>query len=63
MTTYECNKCGKGVNATWAKCNTALVNDIIIKEDKTEVQISKCPNDYGKIKSPICCGQDMSFSI
>ena len=25
-----------------------------------DVQISKCPNDHGKIKSPLCCGQDMS---
>ena len=51
-----------GVNATCAKCNSALVNDIIIKEDGTEVQVSKCPNEHGKIKSPMCCGQDMSYS-
>ena len=39
-----------------------LVNDHINKDDGTTVQISKCPNDHGKIKSPICCGQDMSCS-
>jgi hypothetical protein len=27
------------------------------------VQISKCPNDHGKIKSPLCCGQDMSCTV
>jgi len=27
------------------------------------VQISKCPNDHGKIKSPLCCGQDMSCAV
>jgi hypothetical protein len=32
-------------------------------EDGTEVQISKCPNGHGKIKSPMCCGQDMSCTI
>ena len=30
--------------------------------DGNKVQISKCPNDHGKIKSPLCCGQDMSCS-
>ena len=41
MTTYECSKCSMGVNATCSKFNSALVNDIIIKEDATEVQVSK----------------------
>ena len=31
--------------------------------DGRNVQISKCPNGHGKIKSPLCCGQDMSCSI
>ena len=63
MTTYECSQCGMGVNATCAKCNSPLVNDIIVKEDGTEIQVSKCPSEHGKIKSPMCCGQDMSCSI
>ena len=62
MATYECSKCGMGVNATCAKCNSALVNDVIIKEDTTQIQVSKCPNEHGKIKSPMCCGQDMNYS-
>ena len=32
-------------------------------DDGTTVQISKCPNDHGKIKSPLCCGEDMSCSV
>jgi hypothetical protein len=32
-------------------------------DDGNEVQISKCPNDHGKIKSPLCCGQDMSCKV
>ena len=63
MATYECKKCGMSVNASCAKCNEPLVNDHILKDDGTTVQISKCSNDHGKIKSPMCCGQDMSCSI
>ncbi len=62
MTTYECSVCGMSVNATCGKCNDPLVNDIIELEDNAKVQVSKCPNDHGKIKSPLCCGQDMVCS-
>ena len=48
-------KCGMAVNATCAKCNASLINDMIKLEDESEVQISRCPNDHGKIKSPLCC--------
>ena len=51
------------VNASCAKCDALLVNDILTREDVTTVQVSKCPNDHGKIKSPLCCGQDMSCSL
>ena len=63
MATYECKKCGMAVNATCAKCDLPLVNDMLTKEDGTKVQISKCPNDHGKIKSPLCCGQDMTCTV
>ena len=63
MVTYECKECGMSVNATCAKCDAPLVNDHINTEDGTVVQVSKCPNDHGKIKSPTCCGNDMSCSI
>ena len=60
MATYECSECGMAVNATCAHCDSSLVDDILTLDDGTEVQISKCPNEHGKIKSPSCCGQEMS---
>ena len=63
MATYECQSCGMSVNATCAKCNEPLMNDILIKDDGSEVQISKCPTGHGKIKSSMCCGSDMTCSI
>ena len=63
MSTYECSICGMSVTATCGKCNAPLVDDILKKDDGSEVQISKCPNDHGKIKSPSCCGQDMSCTV
>ena len=64
MATYKCSKCGMAVNATCATCDAPLVDDSLkLDDDGTEVQISKCPNGHGKIKSPMCCGQDMSCSI
>ena len=63
MATYECSECGMSVNASCARCDEPLVNDVLTKEDGSGVQISKCPNDHGKIKSPMCCGQDMDCSV
>ena len=63
IATYECSICGMAVNATCAKCDEPLVDDSLVKDDGSKVQISKCPNGHGKIKSPMCCGQDMSCSI
>ena len=63
METYKCSKCGMSVNATCGKCDVPLVNDVLKLDDGREVQISKCPNRHGKIKSPLCCGEDMSCSI
>ena len=63
MATYECAKCGMSVNATCAKGNSPLQNDNLSLEDGKKVQISKCPNEHGKIKSPLCCGQDMTCTV
>ncbi len=63
MATYECKKCGMSVNATCGHCDAPLENDNLKLDNGTEVQISKCPNGHGKIKSPMCCGEDMSCSI
>jgi len=62
MATYKCPKCNMSVNATCGKCNEPLINDTLKLENNTEVQISRCPNDDGKIKSPLCRGQDMVCS-
>lgn len=61
MATYSCQKCGMGVNASCAKCNQPLENDYI-DVNGTSIQISKCPSCEGKIKSPQCCGEDMTCS-
>ena len=63
MSTYECSKCGMSVNATCGKCDEPLVNDMLILDNGSEVQISKCPSGHGKIKSPLCCGNDITCSI
>ena len=63
MATYTCDKCGMSVNMTCATCNAALVNDTITTDTGVEVQVSKCPEGHGKIKSPLCCGEDMSCQI
>ena len=63
MATYECNKCGMSVNATCGKCDETLINDTLELDNGSNIQISKCPNDHGKIKSPLCCGQDMSCTV
>ncbi len=58
-----CNKCGMGVKGlTCSKCNTALVQDTVNKEGK-DIQVAKCPNGCGMIKSPTCCGQDMTCTV
>ena len=51
------------VNATCAKCDEPLMDDTLNLDDGNMVQISKCPNGHGKIKSPMCCGSDMNCAI
>ena len=63
MATYECNSCGMAVNASCSKCDKALENDHLTLDDGTVVQISIYRSCEGKIKSPQCCGSDMSCSI
>lgn len=63
MATYTCEKCGMSVNMTCAHCNAPLQHDKLTKGDGTEVAISQCPNGHGKVKSPQCCGQDMSCPV
>ena len=62
MTTYECNKCGMSVNATCGKYNEKLLNDTLVIENGS-VQISKCLNGQGKIKSPLYREKDIACTL
>jgi len=50
------------VNATCGQCDAPLENGMLDVGEGKQVQISQCPNGHGKIKSPLCCGQDMTCS-
>ena len=63
METYKYDKCGMAVNANRAKCDEPLVNGLITIDDGSQVQVSKCPECEGMIKSPQCCGLDMTCTI
>ena len=63
MATYSCPKCGMSVNRTCATCDAELVHDTITLDSGATVAVSKCPDGHGKIKSPQCCGEDMTCSI
>ena len=63
MATYQCSKCGMAVNASCANCNQGGTLGGVTKGDGSTVQISKCPQCEGKIKSPLCCGADMSCAV
>jgi predicted RNA-binding protein with PUA domain len=64
MAIYTCEKCGMSIGSiTCGSCGKELVHDTITTDGGATVLISKCPEGHGKIKSPMCCGQDMSCSI
>jgi hypothetical protein len=61
---YKCEKCGMSVGTmTCGKCGKQLVHDELALPTGSKVFVAKCPEGHGKIKSPLCCGQDMSCSI
>ncbi len=64
MAMYTCPKCGMSVGMiTCGHCGKALVHDELSRPDGSAVLIAKCPEGHGKIKSPMCCGEDMTCSI
>ena len=64
MAVYECSKCGMSVGSiTCGKCGKELQHDTLTTGDGRKVFISKCPEGHGKIKSPLCCGQDMTCPV
>ena len=63
MTTYSCSDCGMEVDSIrCAKCGAELEYKVLTLDDGSNVNVSMCPNGHGKIKSPTCCGSDMSSS-
>jgi hypothetical protein len=64
MAEYICDQCGMGVTGlTCTKCGEELVHDHITLDDGTQVSVTKCPDGCGKIKSPMCCGHDMTCAV
>lgn len=63
MAAYTCDQCGMSVNMTCGTCNAELVNDSITTDDGAVVQVSKCPDGHGMIKSPMCCAKDMTCAV
>jgi hypothetical protein len=64
MAVYTCEKCGMSVGSiTCGKCGKELVHEKLTTPEGAVVFISQCPEGHGKIKSPMCCGQDMTCSI
>ena len=63
MAIYTCEKCGMSVGTmTCGHCGKELVHDTLTKADGGKVDIARCPDGHGKVKSPMCCGADMSCS-
>ena len=64
MSSYVCEKCGMGVaGMKCAGCGKDLVHDNITTDAGAVVHVSKCPDGCGMIKSPMCCGDDMSCQL
>ena len=68
MSIYKCNECGMSVKTSCGECDTPLVDGTLNLDDGSQVKISQCKepdctNYNGKIKSPLCCGSDMSCAI
>jgi len=64
MAFYTCAKCGMSIGTiTCGHCNKELVNDSVTKSDGASVMVAKCPDGHGKIKSPMCCGEDMTCAV
>ena len=63
MAIYTCDKCGMSVGTmTCGHCGKDLVNDTIDK-DGTKIQVTKCSDGHGMVKSPLCCGEDMTCTV
>ncbi len=60
MSNYSCVECGyEIVPNDCGKCGSVLEYTTITKDDGSNVNVSECPKGCGRIKSPMCHGQDM----
>ena len=58
MATYTCGDCSMSVkDLTCGTCGSEFIYEEV---GENSVGVSQCPNDHGQIKSPMCCGSDMS---
>jgi len=48
---------------TCGKCGKELKHSTLKTADGKTVHISECPDGHGKVKSPMCCGQDMVCTV
>lgn len=63
MATYTCPSCDMSVTTNCGHCGADLVDDVLVTDAGAEVRISQCPGGHGKIKSPMCCGSDMTCAV
>ena len=64
MAAYKCEVCGMSIgNMTCGECGAELVHSTKTTDEGETVHLSECPNGHGKVKSPMCCGQDMSCTV
>ncbi len=60
MAVYTCTVCGMSIGTmTCGTCGKDLVHNTITTDNGETVHVSECPDGHGKVKSPMCCGQDM----
>ncbi len=61
MSVYVCEVCGMSLGTiTCGACDKVLEHDSITTDAGDVIHVSKCPDGHGMIKSPTCCGQDMT---
>ncbi len=64
MAVYTCDKCGMSIGSmTCGHCGKELQHDSLTTDSGATVLISQCPDGHGKVKSPMCCGEDMTCSV
>lgn len=64
MAFYTCDVCGMSIGTmTCGQCGAQLEDATLDKEDGGSVRVAKCPNGHGMVKSPQCCGTDMTCQV